>query len=316
MSDRIKWIDCAKGIAAILVLIGHFVSVTPLQVIIYSFHMPLFFFLSGVTFNDNSIKFKDFIKKKFRQIMVPYYIFVMPLFLLKGVQDIGEKNILLLLQHFAGIFLCWKGTAFYSGVWFLPCMFCVYIIAWGQKLPIKGCKYVVAVLLVCLGYILERYHIALPLGLDTALIGLLFFECGHMLKDKRELLNTKNIFLYGITALTAVLNFLICGHRIEMFSCDYGSFILFIISSFAGICATIALSKIMAENETLITMGKSATYLYGAQLVPFSFYGKLTLEGTATKIVVGILVVVLVTKILLYIEPKYVVLLRKCNQKT
>ena len=51
MNNRIKWIDNAKGCAIILVLLGHFLSCTKLTAIIYAFHMPLFFFLSGYVFS-------------------------------------------------------------------------------------------------------------------------------------------------------------------------------------------------------------------------------------------------------------------------
>lgn len=131
MEERIRWIDCAKGIAAGLVLIGHFVPLKLLQVFIYSFHMPLFFFLAGVTFRNQQPNFRTFIPKKFMQIMVPYFIFVISMFIMKCLQDIHVGNMKLLVKHFIGIFLCWKGTPLYSGVCFLPCMFIVYILAWG-----------------------------------------------------------------------------------------------------------------------------------------------------------------------------------------
>ncbi len=52
---RIDWVDCAKGIAIILVLIGHTVTFDTesqrlARGIIFSFHMPLFFILSSLTF--------------------------------------------------------------------------------------------------------------------------------------------------------------------------------------------------------------------------------------------------------------------------
>lgn len=63
-AKRIKWLDCAKGMAAILVVAGHIARgyleagiyvdygriMMTLHNVIYSFHMPLFFMLSGFSF--------------------------------------------------------------------------------------------------------------------------------------------------------------------------------------------------------------------------------------------------------------------------
>lgn len=49
-STRVEWIDIAKGITILLVIVGHTVLGT-LRGIIFSFHMPLFFILSCATYN-------------------------------------------------------------------------------------------------------------------------------------------------------------------------------------------------------------------------------------------------------------------------
>lgn len=87
--QRIAWIDIAKGIAIILVVIGHCIpdaassmgiSVTGyrwLHDIIYSFHMPLFFFLSGyIIVRENMVRAGkrplDIIKSRWNRLMIPY----------------------------------------------------------------------------------------------------------------------------------------------------------------------------------------------------------------------------------------------------
>lgn len=47
---RVSWIDCAKGIAAVLMILGHTWFTESLKAFFYTFHMPLFFILSGYTF--------------------------------------------------------------------------------------------------------------------------------------------------------------------------------------------------------------------------------------------------------------------------
>lgn len=49
MKKRIEWVDIAKGIAIMLMVIGHEVSNGLVYALIFSFHMPLFFILSGYT---------------------------------------------------------------------------------------------------------------------------------------------------------------------------------------------------------------------------------------------------------------------------
>lgn len=47
-SSRIDWIDMAKGIGIVFVIVAHLGKFGNLQTWIYSFHMPLFFFLFGL----------------------------------------------------------------------------------------------------------------------------------------------------------------------------------------------------------------------------------------------------------------------------
>lgn len=81
-------IDCAKGLAIIFVVIGHIVARGfPLgnewfifvKQAVYTFHMPLFMFLSGWVFyytypkSDDLKQLKDFILKKAYRLLVPFF---------------------------------------------------------------------------------------------------------------------------------------------------------------------------------------------------------------------------------------------------
>ncbi len=83
-SLRVRWIDVAKGIGIILVSFGHIRNGNGQSVwlpelnsainIVYLFHMPLFFFLGGLTFSSRR-PFPEFLKVKAKTLLVPYYIF-------------------------------------------------------------------------------------------------------------------------------------------------------------------------------------------------------------------------------------------------
>lgn len=65
MKERIEYIDIAKGIGILLVIAGHlFAYRGPISRWIFSFHMPLFFILSGICYKMNSSTILVEYKKK------------------------------------------------------------------------------------------------------------------------------------------------------------------------------------------------------------------------------------------------------------
>lgn len=75
MIERIKWIDILRAIAIIFVVIGHTLTEGEVQTYFYSFHIPLFFFISGMLFKNKEEKFATFLIKKIKQLLVPYFCF-------------------------------------------------------------------------------------------------------------------------------------------------------------------------------------------------------------------------------------------------
>lgn len=72
-SQRIQWIDIARGIAILLVVLGHCIGnlEDPVNRVILAFHMPLFFFLSGLCAKDTVEPINCFLKKKLLTLLVP-----------------------------------------------------------------------------------------------------------------------------------------------------------------------------------------------------------------------------------------------------
>lgn len=87
MPKRLGWVDYAKGIGIFLVVLGHTLrglvtssildsaAVQAVDQWIYAFHMPLFFFLSGLFIHRSSGKpFKTFLVEKLQVIAYPYIV--------------------------------------------------------------------------------------------------------------------------------------------------------------------------------------------------------------------------------------------------
>ena len=119
MNKRIEWIDIAKGIGMLLVIFGHF-GMNPagkeaISFIKSSFHMPLFFVLSGLLFKDGSSAKDCFTwsMKRFIALMIPFYLWT-------AIYSNGSY------KGFAGIIYASNKTLGGAGtnaaMWFIPCM--------------------------------------------------------------------------------------------------------------------------------------------------------------------------------------------------
>src|SRR6266498_1467189 len=73
-TQRVAYVDVAKGIGIILVVMGHndFALISPFaHKLIYSFHMPMFFFMSGMFFRPD-VPFWSFLWNRFNRLLKPF----------------------------------------------------------------------------------------------------------------------------------------------------------------------------------------------------------------------------------------------------
>ena len=68
---RNRMIDNLKGIGILLMILGHSSPPSFLYNFIYTFHMPIFFIVSGYLFNKKLIT--DVIQRNIRKILIPYF---------------------------------------------------------------------------------------------------------------------------------------------------------------------------------------------------------------------------------------------------
>ncbi|MCG6540070.1 acyltransferase [Pseudomonas sp. KSR10] len=137
MQERNAWVDYAKAIGIILVVYGHvargvFNAGLPIEEdryllvdsIIYSFHMPLFFFLSGLFFYDSLMKRgkTGLITNKVDTVVYPFIVWS----LLQGSIEVVLSNYtngeVTLGQVFS---LLWSPRAQF---WFLYALFLVFVV--------------------------------------------------------------------------------------------------------------------------------------------------------------------------------------------
>lgn len=117
-AQREQWADILKGIGVLLVILGHTSRVpTGIVLWIYSFHMPLFFWVSGYFFKPNQDT-RMYILKKCRSLIAPYILYS-AIFLLSNAILVREDSEVLLGEIRDG--LVGQGT---DGIlWFFVALF-------------------------------------------------------------------------------------------------------------------------------------------------------------------------------------------------
>ena len=123
--SRLFTVDVARGVGILLVVLGHNTmfreSSRGLYEAIYLFHMPLFFFLSGVTFRPASPA--DTLRKRARALLVPYFMMGAVAVLLSFQS--GDLNAV--LGELRGTLYGTGHTIRFVPLWFLPCLFLVSV---------------------------------------------------------------------------------------------------------------------------------------------------------------------------------------------
>ena len=135
MKKRVTYFDLAKGIGIILVVLGHMENInTGLRVWISSFHMPLFFVISGMLMAckgeadlfAESNDFSALAKKKAKGILMPYFWFSL-IYIPIDIMNLYIHNVD--MHTFIQNILDSITLSGVSVMWFLPALFIAEVTA-------------------------------------------------------------------------------------------------------------------------------------------------------------------------------------------
>ena len=73
--NRLQSVDIAKGILIIIVVIAH-AQVDMVHDIIFMFHMPLFFVISGFLMKRETLVKVGYVRGKIKHLMIPYMTYL------------------------------------------------------------------------------------------------------------------------------------------------------------------------------------------------------------------------------------------------
>ena len=278
MYNRIEWIDIAKGIGMILVIVGHTFALG-YSFPLYAFHMPLFFFISGLLFKDKKVSFVYYIKSKTITLIKPWFVILLISFLV--CMAIPQwRSELTLNAVLADLYTSNTNVFKNSSLWYLVCFyFMLLIFYFVNKIEMtKVASIVFVVIAVGLLWMRELLDLTtlpfhrLPFKIDSALIALAFFSLAFYFKDIIiTFINGKVGFL--VIAVVVVISAGLCFFNgwSNINSLDFGKIRLFYYPiALMGIGSVLLVSK--ALSETKLSLIKSVLSFYGKNsLLIFGF---------------------------------------------
>ena len=262
MKDRIEYIDLAKGICILLVVLDHVskegyfsAGNYPLNEVFIQTRMPLYFILSGLFFKDYQGGIREFCLRKTNRILVPYLFFIILL-----------RTVSWFVQHYTDFASTGADiAAIWGPLWFLRCLFYMnvifavtyYIIRRLKTGPIASEVLLGTVMfaLGIIGYNLGNLH----LNFGTALTCMPFLWSGFILNRKLCLLQRRIpwwITLPLALIMFVMVYFLYVGENL-FYSNTYNSPLpMLYIAGFLGTLAVLLLSSVLKWLPVISYIGR------------------------------------------------------------
>ena len=263
-NKRIEYIDIYRAIGILCMVAGH-VNFGPIfGIFIHAFHMPMFYIASGYFFRSN-IKFKDYIKKKVKTLIVPYIIFG---FVFYVIQLLMNSNGWYLTELKNLLFYPNEGVAIAGALWFLISLFIVDIFMYFiEKIKNKYIKLGMVIILSLIGNLSNIIiPFKLPFAISSAFVGVGLFYIGNLTqkyKDNKivnKCMNLNYFELLVVIIFELVLIFI--NGEVNMRTGIYSIIPLFWINAVISSAVIINISKIILKlkkiRKILINIGRDS----------------------------------------------------------
>ncbi len=288
IKQRVKWVDYAKGMAIVAVLLLHLPIAGKYQLIADAVVMPLFFYLSGMF--DQSEKYDgyvSFIRKRGVYILLPYFVFgfltyVFWLIVGRHYGLSSEDNIQFWEPLVGMLNGTYYGLVHYIPLWFFPCFFVVNSMSCFLYRLFPHAfvmRIVVAFILFVAGIAMSHYNVTLlPWNINGACCLLFYYLMGKksrtsVLKNVLQLSNKMLLLVFFILAAVSV-SLALSNTRPMYFINEYGSVLLAFGAACCGV-ASIMLLCILIENvfptlRFLLFVGENSLVILVTHLTIFT----------------------------------------------
>lgn len=285
MNERLDWIDALRSIGILFVVLGHTGRLNlPLMDYVHPFHVPLFFFISGVFFKKYKalIPFLSFFKVRAFRLLVPYlsvslFSYILWILAFRKLKDDSFSFIGSLIEIAAG------RPGINVALWFFVCLFLVQIVFYF----IAKLKSQQAILISILLSLLIGYGINLPefpirnlfWNIKLVPVAVSFYGIGYLCQSYflslSKLDHSKRAVL---TIISFVLYVTFCNinENVEFYSGTYGNYLYFYIAALSGIFFWALVAQYIHSYEALgnafAAVGRNTLVIFSAHLLVFPFF--------------------------------------------
>lgn len=179
-NKRMMWLDALRGFGMICITLGHLGCFELLERYLYSFHVPLFFFISGYLYHRGTATLPTYIKKKTMSILVPFLAWTFLSTMVNVLLGYNTELLLLKALTYKGL-LTWN-----SPLWFLLVLYMVDILfVLLDKISEKP-YFKLIIMAVSLVAFLLIGDIRLTLKLNLIPLAMIYYCMGNVMRSSVE----------------------------------------------------------------------------------------------------------------------------------
>ncbi len=263
---RLNSIDIAKGIGIILVVIGHTNTPFGIGKVIYQFHMPLFFILSGFFYKDDYIKTPlVFLLGSLKRLYGPFVINGLRLFfigLLLSYLILGTTGFSFLggLKYILLIISGLNSPQFGGGAfWFLRALFILrflylFLNLIINKIENNSLKNFIIFVSVFV-FLIIGYKTQFPYTISSTFIALFFYYVGNLYAKNQKYIKMNVFLLIPAIAVVICSSFI---NKVDLAYNTYTYFSLFLLTSICGSYTILFVSEKIKQNYILEYIGQKS----------------------------------------------------------
>lgn len=242
--ERIPWIDTTRGIAILLVVFGHCMGYidNPINKVILSFHMPLFFFLSGCCAKKKNEDIGVFIKSRIRKLL-PGQLFLAATCIMYDFLAIRKLSIV------SNLF-----------IWFLPVLFYTEILF---QITTDRTRLVILGIAAVMVLMLTQNKINTIVHLEVTPMAFIFYVAGYYIIGEGATRITKATPMIALLiSVPVLLACALCNEPVLMYENTYGRLFFFFPSAIMGILTACVLGNVFENNKLLTWVGQKSLLIY------------------------------------------------------